>query len=82
MWVTVASLAGTFGILAGTVTGVAVNPLPAPRSVTWGTSGPFGFSPNIQLNGASQQLVSDAWNRAHQAIVKLQWVPAATEAPP
>ena len=67
--------------IASLADAVAVNPLPAPTSITWGTSGPKSFAGNVALNGAPNQIVRDAWNRASSAIVSLQWVPQATEAP-
>jgi len=68
--------------VSGVVNAVAVNPLPAPTSVTWGTSGPRAFNGrNLALNGAPNNVVSDAWSRAYDAITSLHWVPQATEAP-
>ncbi|PMD20730.1 glycoside hydrolase family 20 protein [Hyaloscypha hepaticicola] len=67
---------------SGAVQAVAVNPLPAPTSITWGTSGPRAFNGrNLALNGAPNHVVSDAWDRAYSAITSLHWVPQATEAP-
>lgn len=60
---------------------VAVNPLPAPQSITWGDSGPIAFNAGIQLNGQANDLITQAWQRAYQAITTLQWVPQAVEAP-
>jgi hexosaminidase len=60
---------------------VQVNPLPAPVSITWGTSGPKEVSKWIALTGNTNQLVSQAWARASSTFVSLQWVPQATEAP-
>lgn len=69
------------GVLTGVADAVAVNPLPAPTSITWGTSGPKSVAGYLVLNGAPNQLVRDAWNRAFSTITTLKWVPAATEAP-
>jgi hexosaminidase len=75
-------IAATLCVSAGVVDAVAVNPLPAPTSITWGTSGPRAFNGrNLALNGAPNNLVSDAWDRAYDAITSLHWVPQATEAP-
>lgn len=60
---------------------VQVNPLPAPTSITWGTSGPIKISEGLSLNGNQNNAIRDAWRRASQAIVSLRWVPQATEAP-
>lgn len=68
-------------LLAGFASAVAVNPLPAPQSITWGNSGPIRFNAALQFNGPTNDLVWAAWQRAYQAIVTLQWVPAAIEAP-
>jgi hexosaminidase len=76
------AIAATLCVSAGIVNAVAVNPLPAPTSITWGTSGPRAFNGrNLALNGAPNDLVSDGWNRAYSAITSLHWVPQATEAP-
>lgn len=58
---------------------VQVNPLPAPRNITWGSSGPIRVE-ELTLRNQSA-LVSTAWARAWQSITDLQWVPAAVEAP-
>jgi len=60
---------------------VAVNPLPAPQTITWGSSGPKQIAGYLVLNGASSSVVTDAWARAWTSISTLQWVPAAVEAP-
>ena len=61
--------------------GVAVNPLPAPRNITWGTSGPKPVAGYLVVNAPYDQLVTDAWNRAFNAITTLKWEPAATVSP-
>lgn len=67
--------------LVGLAGAVQVNPLPAPRSITWGSSGPISVSGNLALRNATSSVVSDAWSRALSTINTLQWVPAAVEAP-
>jgi hexosaminidase len=67
--------------LASLADAVAVDPLPAPTSITWGTSGPKSVAGDLDVNGAPNQLVRDAWNRAFNTIASLKWVPAATQAP-
>ncbi|EXJ64459.1 beta-N-acetylhexosaminidase [Cladophialophora yegresii CBS 114405] len=74
----VAVAAGFFGSLVGAV---AVNPLPAPQNITWGTSGPLSIAGYLILNSAADQVVNDAWSRAWNTINTLQWVPAAVESP-
>lgn len=64
-----------------TVAAVKVNPLPAPTSITWGTSGPKSVAGYLVVNAPYNQLVNDAWNRAFNTITTLKWVPAAIEAP-
>lgn len=69
-----------------TVSAVQVNPLPAPRNITWGTSGAIPVkqlklrTPN-ESQGGQHATLNLAWERAWDSIVTLQWVPAATEAP-
>jgi hexosaminidase len=66
---------------AGIGEAVKVNPLPAPTSITWGTSGSIPFSGTFKLNGSPNSIIVAAWNRAFSTITTLQWVPQATEAP-
>jgi hexosaminidase len=75
---TIASIAAILPLQAAAV---QVNPLPAPQSITWGSSGSVQFNANIQLNSPANDLIWQAWQRAYQAIVTLQWVPQAIEAP-
>lgn len=73
--------------VASTVAAVKVNPLPAPRNISWGISGPRSLANYLILRSDSQTtspnsfIVADAWDRAWSSIVSLQWVPAAVEAP-
>jgi hexosaminidase len=68
--------------MLGLTDAVTVNPLPAPQSMTWGEGGPIQFQQGCQLNnGQGDDLVNQAWQRAYQAIVSLQWVPQAIEEP-
>lgn len=60
---------------------VKVNPLPAPRSISWGTSGPKPVAGYLIVNAPLNQIVNDAWNRAFNTATSLKWVPAAVEAP-
>ncbi|OQE91123.1 hypothetical protein PENNAL_c0010G09688 [Penicillium nalgiovense] len=62
-----------------TAASVQVNPLPAPRNITWGSSGPIQVN-YLNLNGHSP-LLTQAWERAWETIATLQWVPAAVESP-
>ncbi|KAJ5781083.1 Beta-hexosaminidase subunit alpha/beta [Penicillium paradoxum] len=62
------------------VSAVQVNPLPAPRNIAWGSSGPIHvWEPT--LKGCSNRVVTSAWERAWETITTLQWVPAAVESP-
>jgi hexosaminidase len=68
-------------VSAGIGEAVKVNPLPAPTSITWGTSGSITVSETFNLNGSPNSIIVAAWNRAFSTITSLQWVPQATEAP-
>jgi hexosaminidase len=59
---------------------VQVNPLPAPRNITWGSSGPIQVN-YLNLNGRHSPLLTQAWDRTWETITTLQWVPAAVESP-
>lgn len=78
---TITTIASVGSIWTAVANAVAVNPLPAPQSMTWGTGGPIPFSGAMQLSGQSNELVQAAWQRAFQAITTLQWTPQAIEAP-
>lgn len=71
----------TVGCLASAVAGVAVNPLPAPRSISWGSSGPISVPQNLDVKLPQSDIIHDAWERAWSSIKQLKWVPQATEAP-
>ncbi|KAJ5367071.1 hypothetical protein N7541_001012 [Penicillium brevicompactum] len=58
---------------------VQVNPLPAPRNITWGSSGPIRVEELTLTNQSA--LLNSAWARAWKSISTLHWVPAAVEAP-
>jgi hexosaminidase len=74
----VAAIVCTF---TGVSNAVQVDPLPAPTSITWGTTGSKQLARSLALNGAPNQIVRDAWAQASSAFVSLQWVPQATQAP-
>ncbi|KUJ06578.1 uncharacterized protein LY89DRAFT_692391 [Mollisia scopiformis] len=75
-------LVGTIGcVLVGLSEAVMVNPLPAPTSISWGTTGPKEVAGYLVLTGSSNPTVVSAWNRAFGTIASLKWVPQATEAP-
>ncbi|KAL2009619.1 hypothetical protein VTN00DRAFT_5426 [Thermoascus crustaceus] len=63
------------------VSAVAVNPLPAPRNITWGSSGPLHLAGPLLLKAPYNPIVYQAWERAIASILTLRWTPAATEAP-
>ncbi|PGH32056.1 hexosaminidase [[Emmonsia] crescens] len=63
------------------VEAVKVNPLPAPASITWGSSGPKQVSERLELRGCENRVVRAAWRRAFQAITTIRWTPAAIEKP-
>ena len=60
---------------------VKVNPLPAPASITWGTSGSKSVDGRLALKGTSNSVVQAAWTRVFGAVTTLKWVPQAIEAP-
>ncbi|KAF2759982.1 beta-N-acetylhexosaminidase [Pseudovirgaria hyperparasitica] len=72
-------------LLATLSSAVKVNPLPAPREITWGSAGPIAIG-ELSLTGADSdsanaQLVTDAFARSWKAIKDLKYYPQATEAP-
>ncbi|KAL4916698.1 glycoside hydrolase superfamily [Aspergillus aurantiobrunneus] len=70
--------------LASSVAAVKVNPLPAPRHISWGSSGPKPLSDSVSLRveqDTDDSILTNAWDRTWESIVSLQWVPAGVEAP-
>lgn len=70
--------------VASSVAAVSVNPLPAPRDITWGSSGPKHLDRRLSLHAPQDThdfLLANAWDRTWHTIYSLEWVPAATEAP-
>ena len=74
----------TLAAVVSSVAAVSVNPLPAPRNITWGSSGPKHFDGRVSLRAnrdSHTYILGGAWDRTWHTISSLQWVPAATEAP-
>ncbi|KAL5121153.1 woronin body major protein [Pleosporales sp. CAS-2024a] len=67
-------------IFAGHAEAVAVNPLPKPANMTWGSSGCFTVG-SLQLDAPHNSYLTAAFDRATKAIVALKWVPQAIEKP-
>lgn len=71
-------------IAATGVAAVKVNPLPAPRDISWSSSGPKHLAHSVHLRTKSDtpdHILSNAWDRTWKSICELQWTPAAVEAP-
>ncbi|GLA32150.1 hypothetical protein AnigIFM63326_011289 [Aspergillus niger] len=71
-------------LLVAGAAAVKVNPLPAPRNITWASSGPKQLAGFVSLRASqdtSDFILANGWDRAWDSIVSLQWVPAATEGP-
>ncbi|KAF4260270.1 woronin body major protein [Aspergillus fumigatus] len=80
----ISSICAVVLTVASSVAAVSVNPLPAPRNITWASSGPKRLAGHLTLRtdrGSNSQIIWQGWDRAWKTIVSLQWVPAATEAP-
>ncbi|KAF2752090.1 glycoside hydrolase family 20 protein [Sporormia fimetaria CBS 119925] len=75
-----AFLAAGISLLAHEATAVAVNPLPKPQDITWGSGGPFSVG-QLTLNAPDHEILKNGFDRATKAITDLKWIPAATEAP-
>ena len=68
-------------LLVGLGEAVKVNPLPAPRSIEWGESGPKYLERHVRLTGVRDRIVRDAWDRTWHTVKDLKWQPAVVEAP-
>lgn len=64
------------------VSGVKVNPLPAPRIIDWGEESPIIVDPNLQIicNG-EDKIVLEAFSRFWNVVTTIKWYPAAVEEP-
>ncbi|KAF9573992.1 hypothetical protein EC968_007678 [Mortierella alpina] len=77
------SLAVAIGLVALTATSeaVKVNPLPAPVSITWGSSGPVKVANNFRIIGSKHEILSLAYRRTVALIQKERWIPRTWEQP-
>lgn len=70
--------------VASSVAAVKVNPLPAPRHISWGSSGPRPLSDSVSLQSdqdTKDSILTNAWDRAWESITSLEWIPAGIEQP-
>lgn len=68
-----------FASLVSIGQGVKVNPLPKPRSIQWGSSGVKTLSENLVYDGPDNKIVKEAYKRAIENIISLEWIPVAVE---
>lgn len=63
------------------VKAVEVNPLPAPTTIEWGSSGPITIAPYMTLSTQGwNPTLNDAFQRMMSAV-KINWTPAAIDGP-
>ena len=74
------SLVTASALFAGQAEAVAVNPLPKPANITWGTSGCFSVG-SLKLDAPDHKVLSSAFYRITKTITEVNGLPAATEAP-
>ncbi|KAF9023306.1 hypothetical protein BGZ52_013031 [Haplosporangium bisporale] len=76
------SIAAAVGLLALTMTeAVKVNPLPAPVTINWATSGPVKVDNNFRIVGPSHEILSKAYARTASLIKHERWTPVTWERP-
>ncbi|KAF9360195.1 hypothetical protein BGX26_010195 [Mortierella sp. AD094] len=76
------SIAAAIGLLALTVTeAVKVNPLPAPASITWASSGPVKVDSNFRIVGPKHDVLTKAYARTAALIKEERWIPQTWEQP-
>lgn len=75
------SFATLTALLAALGQAVKVNPLPAPREIEWGNSGPRYISYHLKFDGPDDRTIQDAWRRAWNTVIRLQWTPAVLDGP-
>ncbi|KAL1993295.1 hypothetical protein VTN49DRAFT_3244 [Thermomyces lanuginosus] len=75
------ALTALAGLAAGTLA-VKVNPLPAPRSITWDENGnEVRVSNHVWLDAPKNKILQDAWDRTWRWIFLTRWEPAAVDGP-
>uniref|UniRef100_A0A060TBC1 Beta-hexosaminidase n=1 Tax=Blastobotrys adeninivorans TaxID=409370 RepID=A0A060TBC1_BLAAD len=74
------NLAIVVGLVPGALA-IAANPLPAPSSIQWGTTGPIQVSQGLWLEGPYNEAVVNAFNRMMSSVSNLKWYPTAIEQP-
>ncbi|CAK7901995.1 beta-hexosaminidase [[Candida] anglica] len=67
---------------AGLISAAFVDPLPAPRNVTWGNSGSITFAdkPDLHVDGASNDVLLQAFERMWTTVTDLKWIPYSVAA--
>ncbi|KAF9172766.1 hypothetical protein BGX20_004878 [Mortierella sp. AD010] len=77
------SIAAAIGLLALTATeAVKVNPLPAPASISWGSSGPVKVDNHFRIVGPKHDVLSKAYARTASLIKHERWIPQTWEQAP
>jgi hexosaminidase len=77
----VASIVAAIALVPASLA-VAVNPLPVPRSIEWGHSGPIEIDHSLSFHAPKNTILNDAIKRTTKMIWKEKWVPQAVEKAP
>ncbi|KAG2186401.1 hypothetical protein INT43_002839 [Umbelopsis isabellina] len=77
----VASIAAAIAFIPASLA-VAVNPLPAPREISWGHSGSVKIDRDLEFIAPANTILTNAIKRTNKMIWKEQWVPQAVEKKP
>ncbi|GJJ77210.1 hexosaminidase [Entomortierella parvispora] len=76
------SIAAAIGLVALTMTeAVKVNPLPAPVTIKWASSGPVKVDNNFRIVGPKNDILSKAYARTASLIKSERWTPQTWEQP-
>ncbi|KAG0054881.1 hypothetical protein BGZ83_010219 [Gryganskiella cystojenkinii] len=76
------SIAAAIGLLALTMTeAVKVNPLPAPVTIQWASSGPVKVDSHFRIVGPKHEVLSKAYARTASLIKEEKWTPRTWEQP-
>ncbi|KAG0042206.1 hypothetical protein BGZ83_000775 [Gryganskiella cystojenkinii] len=78
------SIAAALGLLAVAVTSteaVKSNPLPAPITIQWASSGPIQLANNFKIVGPNHDVLTKAYARTAALIKEERWIPQTWEQP-
>ncbi|KAF9922792.1 hypothetical protein FBU30_007095 [Linnemannia zychae] len=81
MKISITAALGLVALAVSTAEAVKVNPLPAPVTIEWGSSGPVTVDNNFKIEGPKHDVLTKAYARTASLIKQERWVPQSWEQP-